>query len=165
MWQLSQINNKWENLMYNSYEMIWNVCNDDTLFRNKQEICKNLPELIIPEKTKDNLNIPCSWLGHLSFIKNLNKNSFCTASQTCIREGNGNPLQCACLENPRDGGAWWAAVYGVAQSRTRLKRLSSSSSSQTGTEVQTEHLGKWWKWTSCEEGLALPDILHITKPL
>ena len=37
-----------------------------------------------------------------------------------IGEGNGNPLQCSCLENPRDGGAWWAAVYGVAQSRTRL---------------------------------------------
>ena len=44
-------------------------------------------------------------------------------------EGNGNPLQYSCLENPRDGGAWWAAVYGAAQSRTRLKRLSSSSSS------------------------------------
>ena len=43
-----------------------------------------------------------------------------------IREGNGNPLQYSCLENPRDGGAWWAAVYAVAQSRTRLKRLSSS---------------------------------------
>ena len=43
-------------------------------------------------------------------------------------EGNGNPLQCSCLENPRDGGAWWAAIYGVTQSRTRLKRLSSSSS-------------------------------------
>ena len=44
-------------------------------------------------------------------------------------EGNGTPLQYSCLENPTDGGAWWAAVYGVAQSRTRLKRLSSSSSS------------------------------------
>ena len=43
-------------------------------------------------------------------------------------EGNGNPLQCSCLENPRDRGAWWAAVYGVAQSWTQLKRLSSSSS-------------------------------------
>ena len=43
-------------------------------------------------------------------------------------EGNGNPLQCSCLENPRDGGAWWTAVYGVAQSQTRLKQLSSSSS-------------------------------------
>ena len=42
----------------------------------------------------------------------------------CIGEGNGNPLQCSCLENPRDGGAWWAAVYGVTQSQTRLKRLS-----------------------------------------
>ena len=49
-------------------------------------------------------------------------------SLSCIGEGNGNPLQCSCLENPRDGGVWWAAVYGVAQSRTRLKRLSSSSS-------------------------------------
>ena len=49
-------------------------------------------------------------------------------SLPCIGEGNGNPLQCSCLENPREGGAWWAAVYGVAQSRTRLKRLSSSSS-------------------------------------
>ena len=49
-----------------------------------------------------------------------------------IREGNGNPLQWSCLENPRDGGAWWAAVRGVAQSRTRLKWLSSSSSSSDG---------------------------------
>ena len=50
-------------------------------------------------------------------------------SLSCVGGGNGNPLQCSCLENPRDGGAWWAAVYGVAQSQTRLKRLSSSSSS------------------------------------
>ena len=50
-------------------------------------------------------------------------------SLSCIGEGNGNPLQCSCLENPRDGGAWWATVYGVTQSQTRLKRLSSSSSS------------------------------------
>ena len=52
-------------------------------------------------------------------------------SLSCTGEGNGNPLQCSCLENPRDGGAWWAAVYGVAQSQTRLKRLSSSSSSSS----------------------------------
>ena len=50
-------------------------------------------------------------------------------SLSCIGEGNGNPLQCSCLENPRDGGAWWAAFYGVAQGWTRLERLSSSSSS------------------------------------
>ena len=50
-------------------------------------------------------------------------------SLPCIGGGNGNPLQCSYLESPRDGGAWWAAVYGVAQSWTRLKQLSSSSSS------------------------------------
>ena len=48
-------------------------------------------------------------------------------SLSCIGEGNGNPLQCSCLENPRDGGAWWAAIYGVTQSRIRLKWLSSYS--------------------------------------
>ena len=53
-------------------------------------------------------------------------------SLSCIGEGNGNPLQCSCLENPRDGGAWWAAISGVAQSRTRPKRLSSSSSTWHG---------------------------------
>ena len=56
-------------------------------------------------------------------------------SLSCTGEGNGNPLQCSCLENPRGGGAWWAAVYGVAQCRTRLKRLSSSSSSSRHTSV------------------------------
>ena len=68
-----------------------------------------------------------------------------------IGEGNGNPLQCSCLENPRDGGAWWAAVYGVAQSRTQLKRLSSSSSSskyyqkKNGSSYQSpwEGLSRW----------------------
>ena len=52
-------------------------------------------------------------------------------SLSCIGEGNDNPLQCSCLENPRDGGAWWAAIYGVTQSQTRLKQLSSSSSNGT----------------------------------
>ena len=60
-------------------------------------------------------------------------------SLSCIGGGNGNPLQWSCLENPRDGGAWWASVYGVAQSRTRLKRLSSSSS-HLGIPRTTEHL-------------------------
>ena len=54
-------------------------------------------------------------------------------SLSCIGEGNGNPLQSSCLENPGDGGAWWAAVSGVAQSQTRLKQLSSSSSTPMGT--------------------------------
>ena len=54
-------------------------------------------------------------------------------SLSCIGEGNDNPLQCSCLENPREGGAWWAAIYEVAQSQTRLKLLSSSSSSDKWT--------------------------------
>ena len=53
-------------------------------------------------------------------------------SLSCIGEGNGHPLQCSCLETPRDGEAWWAAVYGVTQSRTRLMWLSSSSSATSG---------------------------------
>ena len=52
-----------------------------------------------------------------------------------IGEGNGNPLQCSCLENPRDGGAWWAAVYGITWSRTRLTWLSSSSSDTAETSI------------------------------
>ena len=53
------------------------------------------------------------------------------------REGNGNPLWCSCLENPRDGGAWWAAIYGVAQSRTRLKRLAADTmkKEETGNKM------------------------------
>ena len=58
-------------------------------------------------------------------------------SLSFIGEGNGNPLQCSCLVNPRAGGAWWAAVYGVTQSRTQLKRLSSSSSSSSSREWVT----------------------------
>ena len=63
-----------------------------------------------------------------------------------IGKGNGNPLQCSCLENPRDGRVWWAAVSGVAQSRTQLKRLSSSSSSSSRTETYDtwKMLTTWW---------------------
>ena len=60
------------------------------------------------------------------------------------REGNGTPLQYSCLENPMDGGAWWAAVYGVAQSWTRLKQLSSSSSSRYERRPQ-EEVSSWTK--------------------
>ena len=66
-------------------------------------------------------------------------------SLLCIGEGNGNPLQCSCLENPRDEGAWWAAVCEVAQSRTRLKRLSSSSSSSS----RSSRSSRTWKQPGC----------------
>ena len=66
-------------------------------------------------------------------------------SFSCIGEGNGNPLQCSCLENPRDGGAWWAAVYGVAQSRTQLKRLSSSSNNSFHYSPPLTSIHHYWK--------------------
>ena len=75
-------------------------------------------------------------------------------SLSCIGEGNGNPLQCSCLENPRDEGAWGAAVYGIAQSRTRLKRLSSSSGSCFSDCVDHNKL-----WKILQE-VGVPD--HLT---
>ena len=60
-------------------------------------------------------------------------------SLSCFGEGNGNLLQCSCLENPREGEAWWAALYGTAQSWTRLKRLSSSSSDRGETLFQVKN--------------------------
>ena len=63
-------------------------------------------------------------------------------SLSCIGEGNGNPLQCSCLENSRDRGAWWAAVLRVTQSRTRLKRLGSSSSSSLKPTITSNPRGR-----------------------
>ena len=73
-------------------------------------------------------------------------------------EGNGSPLQCSCLENPRDGGAWRAAVYGVAQSWTRLKRLSSSTSSSKSS-TSNRHS------SSCGWILTLTYSTKIYKPI
>ena len=86
-------------------------------------------------------------------------------SLSCTGEGNGNPLQCSCLENPRDRGAWWAAVYGVAQSQTQLKRLGGSRSMPDelwtevrdinhphGKEMQKRKMAVWGGFTnSCEK--------------
>ena len=67
-------------------------------------------------------------------------------------EGNGNPLQCSCLENPRDRGAWWAAVSGVTQTQTRLKRLSSSSSGSNACSKQNASNNATW------EAASRPDV-------
>ena len=87
-------------------------------------------------------------------------------SLSCIGAGNGNPLQCSCLENPRDGGAWWAAVSGVAQSRTRLKRLSSSiaiSNEGFQLEDQISRMVSKLRWKSsftlCFSGRAFLEFL------
>ena len=75
-------------------------------------------------------------------------------SLSCTGEGNGSPLQCSCLKNPRDGGAWWAAVYGVARSQTQLKQLSSSSnmSAHDGPFPKLQHTGN-----SCFTVPKIPD--------
>ena len=79
-------------------------------------------------------------------------------SLSCIGEGNGNPLQCSCLENPRDRGAWWAAVSGVAQSRTRLTRLSSSSSSRFVIAFLPRSKYNWATFTVIER-----NAVNVTK--
>ena len=85
--------------------------------------------ILLPGKSHERRNlVSCSPWGHweLDTTKWLHFHF----SFSCTGEGNGNPLQCSYLENPRDRGAWWAALYGVTQIWTRLKRLSSSSSSR-----------------------------------
>ena len=75
-------------------------------------------------------------------------------SLSCIGEGNGNPLQCSCLDNPRDGGAWWAAVYGVTQSRTRLGSSSNAKSWLIGKDPDA---GKDWRQE--EKGITEDDMV------
>ena len=86
--------------------------------------------VLLPGKSHGQRNLVgcCLW-GRMEWTQ-LSGFTF-TFHFSCIGEGNGNPFQCSCLENPREDGAWWAATYGVAQSRTRLKRLSSSIMRET----------------------------------
>ena len=84
-------------------------------------------------------------LLHQSNVQQGQKQRPRTKSDLCKTKQWTNPFQFSCLENPRDGGAWWAAVYGVAQSRTRQKRLSSSSSSKQWTGGQGQVI---WLWPS-----------------
>ena len=79
---------------------------------------------------------------------------------SCIGEGNGNPLQCSCLENPRDGEAWWAAVYGVAQSRTQLKWLSSRRVTKVyyNSFLSTVNKGKGYSKRLTQSGFSCPLI-------
>ena len=91
---------------------------------------------------------------------------------SCTGEGSGNPLQCSCLENPRDGEAWWAAVYGVTQSRTRLKWLSKKNQNEKSlaqfwhiavnhsNDAVTEVINDSW-YNTTPEGRLLPNFLRI----
>ena len=86
-------------------------------------------------------------------------------SLSCIGERNVNPFQYSCLENPRDGGAWWAAVYGVAQSWTRLKWLSNSSSSSSRVHHEKCWAGRSTSWNQdCQEKYQYPQICRWHHP-
>ena len=111
----------------------------------------------IPQKMKNrNTNDPPIplWGIYTKELKAVSQRGMCTPmfpeallkiakGRRDLGERNGNPLQCSCLENPRDGGAWWAAVYGVAQSQTRLKRLLSSSSSSSSSRRNLNVTHRW----------------------
>ena len=80
-------------------------------------------------------------------------------SLSCIGEGNGNPLQCSCLENPRDRGAWWAAVYGVARSRTRLSDFTLTFHSHAlEKEMATHSSVLAWRIPGTGEPGGLPSM-------
>ena len=80
-------------------------------------------------------------------------------SLSCIGEGNGNPLRCSCLENPRDGGAWWAAVYGVAQSRTRLSDFTFTFHFHALEKKMATHSGVLaWRIPGTVEPGGLPPV-------
>ena len=107
-------------LIYNSLAIEGELgqCTEKAMVPHSSTLAWRIPWTEEPGRLQsmDSLRVGHDWVTSLSPFT------------SCIGEGNGNPLQCSCLENPRNGGAWWAAVYGVAQGRTRLKRLSSSSS-------------------------------------
>ena len=99
--------------------LVYAIISEKAMAPHSSTLAWKIPRMEEPGglQSMGSLRVGHDWTTSLSF------------SLSCIGEGNGNPLQCSCLENPRDGAASWAAIYGVAQSWTRLKRFSSSSSS------------------------------------
>ena len=97
--------------------------------------------------------------GRLQSMGSLRVRHDCKTSLSRFGEGNGNPLQCSCLGNPRDRGAWWAAIYGVAQRRTRLKRLSSSSSSSHQTQNLRNTFDSSFSFNSWKKQLLITQVL------
>ena len=81
------------------------------------------PPVFLPGKSQGQRSlVGCTLWGCME--SDMTERLHCHLSLSCMGEGNGNPLQCSCLENPKEGGAWWAAVYGVTQSRTRLSNFT-----------------------------------------
>ena len=101
--------------------------------------------------------------GRLQSMRLLRVGHDWATSLSCIGEGNGNPLQYSCLENPRDRGAWWAAVYGVTQSRTRLTRLSSSSGPWKSFTVSLGWKQSLKKYLACFKKQSLKKVFSMFK--
>ena len=122
---------------------IWSLGWDDTLEKESQTtsvfFAWKIPWTEEPGglQSMGSLRVGHNWVTSLSL----------SLSLSCIGEGNGNPLQCSCLENPKDEGAWWATVYGVTQSRTRLKWLISSISSIDLENKYKPEPVTIWHWT------------------
>ena len=139
--QWGPANNKWESTLLS--HCIWNC---PPPMRQTQRRQWQPTPVLLPGKSQGRRSlVGCSPWGREE--SDTTERLHFHFSLSCIGEGNGNPLQCSCLENPRDEGAWWAAVYGVAQSRTRLKRLSSSSSSSMR---HTQSIR--WNWQERQPG-------------
>ena len=121
--------------------------------------------VILPGKSHGRRGlVGCSPWGHEE--SDMTERLHLHLSLSCIGEGNGNPLQCSCLENPRDGGPWWAAIYGVTQSRTWLKRLSSGSVIKNLPAMQETQETRAWSLgleDPLEEGMALTLVFLLVK--
>ena len=135
-------------------EKNWLIGKDPDAGKDRRRQWQPTP-VLLPGKSHGRRSlVGCSSWGHQE--SDTTEQPHFHSSLSRIGEGNGKPLQCSCLENPRDGGAWWAAVYGIAQSRTRLKWLSSSSSSwerlKAGGEGDDRLWDSWmtsptrWSW-------------------
>ena len=98
------------------FTSMWGECTEKAMAPHSSTLAWKIPWMEEPGRLQSmgSLRVQHDWATSLSL------------SLSCVGEGNGNPLQCSCLENTRDGRAWWAATYGVTQSRTRLKWLSNS---------------------------------------
>ena len=108
--------------------MVYNIVLVSAIHQHESAIRIHTEKAMAPHSSTLAWKIP--WTeepGRLQSMGSLQVGHDWATSLSCIGEGNGNPLQCSCLESPRDGGALWAAVSGVAQSQTWLKWLSSSS--------------------------------------
>ena len=130
---------------YLRYQVIFRESFDKPHKRNRRRQWHPTPVLLPGKSHGQRSLVDCSPWGHEE--SDTTEQLHFHFSLSCIGEGNGNPLQCSCLQNPRDGGAWWAAVYGVAQSQTRLKWLSSSIREIVG-EKPLKSGFKMWMWNS-----------------